>query len=382
MDTRAVCATFAAAIGATLALASADALAGKPAPQPPPNPCIGAESRGFPALAFTRQRTTSGRVYHDTILADPSGQCQQTIFVADGLAPSRPAADVNLRYDAATRSGLVVRGGGAPGVTIAVSRYAVSFDSDGVPSVQAGPYSTLLSLADLATPEELNGWSTYVLANPMIAPDGTKMLAAVAFRQVQGTVETMMTTFWTCPFDAVLPSPVTASACRMVHRGTPGGSTSAGWGGRSDALYLTDTSIGGGAGRSLYRLPLATLQLSEIWSLGTRFHAARGSLDAAGNELVAVYEAGGASGCSRVLVVAANTCAGNGCTVLNGAGSPARSVTWLPDGRVAGEGQTLPNRKGQCSASGSIVAFEADEPNGTTTTIAPAGTYPDGAGGG
>jgi hypothetical protein len=98
--------------------------------------------------------------------------------------------------------------------------------------------------------------------------------------------------------------------------------------------------------------------------------------------MVAVYEAG-QSGCSRVLVLGdAGTCGPNNCQILNGAGAPSRSLSWLPDGRMAGEGQTAPNRKGQCSASGSIVVFDPLDPNGSTTTITPSGSYPDGAGGG
>jgi hypothetical protein len=373
MNARAVFATFVAAIGATLGLASTSAMAAKPAP---PNPCIGAQSRDFPSVVFTRQRTTGGHVYYDTILADATGQCQQTVFVADGFASSYPASDVNLRRDA-TGQGFIVRGGGAPGLTLVAAHHSVSFDASGVPLVQTGAYSTVLALADLSTPVELAGWSKYVIANPRISPDGSKILVTVAFRQGDGTVRT---TFWTCPFNAAQSPPVTPPTCQMVYAGAPGGSPSVGWGGGSDSIYIVDASVSG-PGRALSRLQLATSTLSEVWNLGTMFVGVRGYRDVADRELVAVYEAA-PSGCSRVLVADIATCSSGGCTVLNGAGSPARTMSWLPDGRMVGEGQSRPNRKGQCTASGSIVTFGADDPNGSTTILSPAGSQPDGAGGG
>jgi hypothetical protein len=387
MNRLAACATFVATIGATLALAGTGAFAAKPAPPPPPNPCIGADSRGFPAMVFTRQRTTGGRIYYDTILADASGQCQQTIYVADGLSAPRPSSDVNLRYDAVTGNGLVVRGGGAPGLTIAASRYTVTFGASGVPLVLSGSYSTILALADLQIPVELDGWSKYVIANPLISPDGTKMLATVAFRQVQGTVVTVRSTFWTCPFDSLQQPPTVATSCQMVYPGAAGNSSpSAGWSGGSDSIYITD-ALTNGSGRALYRLQLATqttLQtLSVIWSQGSLFYGVRGGPASANRELVAVYEAVPSTGCHRIWVIDANQCGGGACTDLNGAVRPARTMTWLPDGGLAGEGQTTPNRKGQCFAAGSIIKFDADDPNATTTTtVTPNGSYPDGAGGG
>lgn len=386
MNRLAVFATFFATIGATLALTGTSASAGKPPPQPPPNPCIDAQSRGFPAMVFTRKRTTSGHVYVDTILSDPSGQCQQTIFVADGFAPSYPGSDVNLRYGATTGAGLIVRGGGAPGVTFVVSRFTVTFDATGVPTVSSGTYSTALALADLTTPTELAGWDKYVLANPLISPDGNKMLAVVAFRKIVGTVETVKTTHWTCPFDSLNTPPVVAASCQMRYSGsTPGESSTAGWGGLSDSIYITDAASGG-SGRSLYRLQLVTptnsQTFTEVWSLGTMFRDAKASLNTAGQELVAVYESGRPGNCTRILVIDAGTCPTSGCQVVNGDGSPALSIAWLPGGRVAGEGRTAPDRKGQCSSSGSIVTFDPYDTNGITTTITPAGSFPDGAGGG
>jgi hypothetical protein len=389
MNRLAVFATFFATIGATLALTGTSASAGKPPPQPPPNPCIDAQSRGFPALAFTRQRTTGGHVYYDTILSDLTGQCQKTIYVADGFAPSRVGSDVNLRYrysaiSATTGAGLVVRSDGG-GATFAASTYTVTFDASGAPTFSTlGDYSTVLALADLNTAPyaDLVGWSTYVMGKPLISPDGTKMLASVLFRKIQGTVETVLSTIWTCPFISSPQVSVDAANCQMVYHGSAGDNgPNASWGAGSTSLYITDASTAG-SGRVLSRLPLDTLIPTPLWNLGTMFSASRGGpITIDSKELVAVYEAGGTTGCSRVWVINANNCSNGGCEVLNG-GAPARTMTWLPNGRLAGEGQTAPNRKGQCSSTGSIVGFDPFDSNPNTTTITPTGVQPDGAGGG
>ena len=113
---------------------------------------------------------------------------------------------------------------------------------------------------------------------------------------------------------------------------------------------------------------------------------AKATLDSALHERVAVYEPDNtpypnSSLCSKVLVIDADTCSNNSCQILNGAGNPARGVAWLPDGRVAGDGQTAPNRKGKCSASGSITAFDSNDTTGSATTLVTDGVSPHGAGG-
>jgi hypothetical protein len=222
MNRRSVLATLVAIIGAMLSLQATSALAGKPAPS---DPCAGATTRGFPAVVFTRQRTTSGHVWYDTILADKTGQCQQTVLSADGFAPTRPGADVNLRYDpgAGTDPGKVLIVRGATMRTLAAYQYSVSFDQSGVPTTApVGSPSTILDLDSPSNPfmiaADPDGWSTYVLANPLISPDGTKLLVTIAFRQFQGTVEKVRNSFWTCPFNSSSPV-VDASTCQMVYLG-------------------------------------------------------------------------------------------------------------------------------------------------------------------
>ena len=135
-------------------------------------------------------------------------------------------------------------------------------------------------------------------------------------------------------------------------------------------------------------MTLSDGHFEQIWSRGTLWTFARAALDSSLHERVAVYEPDSTpypngSLCSKVLVIDADTCSNNDCLVLNGAGHPARGVaTWLPDGRVASDGQTAPNRKGKCSASGSVTAFDSNDTTGRTTTLVTDGVSPEGAGGG
>jgi len=88
MNRHAVCATFVAAVGATLALVNTAASAGKPAPPPPPPPpptsCAGVTGVGvFPAMVYSRtkyktvKRGGGTTVYDgsDILLADSNGKC-------------------------------------------------------------------------------------------------------------------------------------------------------------------------------------------------------------------------------------------------------------------------------------------------------------------
>jgi len=373
---------FVATIVATLALTSTSASAGKPPPTTP-DPCVGAQLRGFPALAFTRKRTTGGRIYYDRILSDLAGQCQQTVFVSDAFAPSSVGPD-QLRFDKTTGKGLMV--GSGTGYVYFAFPFDVSFSVTGVPTVTPNPlsYSQILALSDFATPADLasQGWSNYVMANPTISPDGTKLMTLVAFQKTVGGVQTQMKTYWTCPFSVVSPqTPIVASSCAEVFRGNSGEYPNANWGGQgSDSLYVIK-AMGGTSATALFRLQLTTQTLTQLWNLGTAFFDSRGGLDVYGNELVAVYEGAPTNGCTKVLVTNPATCDGNGCTPLNGGGAPARTLTWLPNGLLAGEGRTAPDRKGNCSPSGSVVTFDpyAVLP---TTTIVPVGSSPAGAGGG
>jgi hypothetical protein len=90
--------------------------------------------------------------------------------------------------------------------------------------------------------------------------------------------------------------------------------------------------------------------------------------------------------CQKVIVIDPAQCSkvDYSCAILNnqGLGNWVRTVTWLPDGRVAGEGQTAPNRQGRCFSTGNVVAFPASDLDGRPVTTLTQGTNPEGAGGG
>lgn len=375
---------FVATIVATLALTSTSASAGKPPPSPT-DPCAGANLGDFPALAFTRKRTTGGVVYYDRILSDSTGKCQKTVFVSEPFGGSG-GGPAQLRYNRLSRTGLMV--GNGAGYTYRAFPFAVSFDPiTGVPIVTPTllTSSQILALSDFAIPLDLeaDGWSQYVMSDPSISPDGTKLLAFIAFQKTTANgVQMQRKTYWTCPFSVSAPTtPLNALTCTEVFRGLPDEYPNASWGAQgSDSLYIVK-ALNSGSGAALFRLqPLtqySTATPTQLWSLGTAFLDARAGL-VNGSELVAVYEGGGTSGCNRILVA---SCGAGSCAPVNG-GTPARTMTWLPlpDGRLAGEGQTARDRKGTCSPSGSIVTFGPNDSNLTTTTIVPVGSSPRGAG--
>ena len=346
----------------------------------PTDPCIGAESRGFPSLAFTRQATISGVVTWKTILADATGQCEK---VATTYSYNTFGSDLSFDYDPASRSGIIVRVGVGSGTTQQATRVSVTFDSSGVPAIQASTYVTVLSMSDLPIPPDLltAGWFVSQMASGLISADASAILVAGMLEIATGQ---QMQIFWTCPFDS-LSLIVDKAGCRVVYLSDYDGSISdyvtASWGARSDAILLVQ-AVASGPGMGLYRLTLASGQLEQIWSRGTLWTFAKATLDASLHERVAIYEPDTISLCARVLVIDADTCTNDDCQILNGAGHPARGMFgWMRDGRVVSEGQTAPNRKGKCSASGSITAFDPNDTTGSATTLVTDGYSPHGTGG-
>ena len=340
----------------------------------PTDPCIGAGSRAFPSFAFTRQATINGVVTWKTILADATGQCERVVTT---YSYNSFNSDLSFHYNDSERTGVIVRGG--PGGHSA-ARVSVTFDLNDVPSVHASPYVPVLASSDLPVPPDLSmaGWVASRAGDPFISPDGSTILLAGMLANATGQ---QMQVFWTCPFDSSSLN-VDEGDCRIVYQSSYDGSVSdyvtARWGARSDAILLVQAA---NSGMGLYRLTLADGQLEQLWSRGTLWTFAKATLNASQGERVAVYEPDPVSLCSRVLVVDTETCSGNDCLILNGAGHPARNFGWLPDGRIAGEGQTAPSRKGKCSTTGSITAFDPTDTTGSTATIVTDGYAPQGTGG-
>jgi hypothetical protein len=362
MNTHSACAALIA-----LSLVSSTSLAAKPGGGGSTDPCIGAQARGFPSFVFTKQVGTTWGIF----VADAIAQCQRQV----GSYPY--SRTVNFRYDPATHTGLIVHDADARNLVAAT--IDVAFSVNGSPTVQASTFQTLISVADL--PDlPLPDWGTLkYIAVPVVSPDG----GAILFLGDTGT-GTDDRIFWTCALNSSAVT-VDASTCRVVHRApSTGMGATATWGARQGTIYVTQTATTGFGG-SLYRLTLPTPEspsgsFEEIWNLGTEFTYAKATL-ASGVERVAVYEPDVTNLCSKAWVIDADSCAGNSCDVLNGQGNPARSVGWLPDGRVVAEGQTAPSRRGKCSPSGTVVSFEATDLTSTSTTLTK-GVYPEGAGGG
>jgi hypothetical protein len=390
-----------------LILASAPALAAKPAPPPPPpDPCqfpsVVTEA-SFPSFIFSRDITVKNGAYTiGTFLADASGKCQKKI------SESWPGAqEVNLRYDADTNLVLVVGDGLVARMT------QVTFSPATGPAVPfLGPQVTLLTDAQIVTPAELAsaGWTPFGTSDPRISPDGTQVLFQRSYLNQNGMPTWSLNTFWTCDLSYANSTiqPVDPSSCTEVHRAPVNDNDNYGshasWGAKDATIYVTQPSTADVRELSLYRLtlpPNAPPNVVEIFSVnGAVFDKVRATATTdpavSNGELVAVYDLGRPSNnwCSTVFVIDAyENCAGIGsCTILNnqGQGNGLRSVTWLPDGRVAGRGQTAPNRQGRCysagenaSLGGTLDAFPAIDPYGTPATVlTTGGGYFEGAEGG
>jgi hypothetical protein len=367
MNNKSVRAPLVTFIWAALLLASSSAVAAKPTKPGgggTNSDCIGANTRGFPSFVFTRQAMINGLNTWGIFVADDEAKCEKLI----GSYPF--SRTVDFWFDPIAANGLLVHDSNGTGLFAA--SISVAFSSDGSPIVETTAFQPLLPVTAVPDPH-LPGWGpVQYIGSAEISHAGTAILFSGTD---QGTFETVI---WTCPLDTT-GATVNAAECQVVHRSAD---LVANWGARDGTIYFLKPASSG-SGTSLYRLTLATNSLVEIWSRGTWLTFAKATLDSDDSERVAVYEPDMASLCSRVLVINADSCTGNStnCSILNGGGHPARSLTWLPNARLAGEGQTMPNRKGKCSAAGTIVTFDAMDTNGATTTLNQ-GFYPNGSGGG
>lgn len=367
MNTHSACAMLVAFFGAALALASTTAAAAKPGSGGSIDPCSGAQARGFPSFVFTKQVGTTWGIF----VADAIAQCQRQV----GSYPS--SRTVNFRYDPVTHTGVLFHD--ADGSKLVAATISTIFNDVGSPTVRANAFRTLISVADLPDPQQAGWGPLQYIGSPVVSPDG----GAILFKGTSAATDDDGI-FWVCTVDPDAAT-VVASTCSVIHRApSTGMGATATWGARLGTIYVTQTAASGSGG-SLYRLTLPTSEsptgsFEEVWSRGTEFTYAKATL-ASGVERVAVYEPDVTNLCSKAWVINADSCPGNSCNVLNGQGNPARSVGWLPDGRVVAEGQTAPSRRGKCSAAGTVVSFEATDLTSTAATLTK-GEYPEGAGGG
>lgn len=375
MTSRTLLGTFVAAMSATLALASAAAMAAKPGGGGSTDPCNDAATRGFPSFGFNRQVTSKGQVGWEYRVADSSGACSRTVW---SRSWNTRYADIFFRYDAQSHSGIGV--GSAAGFSLVASRFSVSFDGSGKPTISAAPFDTILTMSQIATrplPNDplLSGWQIGSMGGARISPSGTSILISSHDSNYTAAV------YWRC----ALSTPIVPSSCSVVYYASAAQDAYANWGATDGTLHVVQTASNG-SGSSLYVVDLNNAtEPMEVFGRGTYLTASRarivqrpgGSL----SERIVLHEAGPTVCEALNIVFDLDTCAENSCFVMNGAGHRgAAAMDWLPDGRVVQNGIT--QKGSSCSGSGTIEAFDpALDMNGKVTTLT-SGQDPDGAGGG
>jgi hypothetical protein len=340
----------------------------------------------FPSFAFQRNTTPKNGPYtFTTYLADESGQCAKFLTTWPVDHP------YDMRYDSASSTVLIVSlsGGGLAGAT-----YDVSFEVNTGPVVTTAiDPVTMLDFSALSAPSDLEaGWTWYGVDDFVVSPDGGQILIGGSYRDGSTPVN-VQNTFWTCALDSTAPS-IDELSCKEVHRGpvNPNWGVKANWGATAATIYVTEPSPDDLSSISLYRLTLPTISLPsgsfvKVFSDGKGLRMPRTVRNGAVGEFVAIFEQGPMlENCQKVIVIDPAQCSkvDYSCAILNnqGLGNWVRTVTWLPDGRVAGEGQTAPNRQGRCFSTGNVVAFPASDLDGRPVTTLTQGTNPEGAGGG
>lgn len=330
------------------------------------DPCLEAESRGFPALFFMRNTTAGGVVSWGMFLTDSSGSCERQV------GSYSHGRNVSLRFDRDSGTGAMAHDGNGFGLVAAT--LSIGFDAAGAPVVQSSPFSKVLEPGDLPVPVGVpaGDWTLTIMGDPQISPDGTALLVSSSYSSPSMG---QFIASWSCPFNAATAI-VDKDGCSNVYGWLGSGFGGLGWSADGQSLYVTQDAQSG-SGRALFRLRLSDGAFTQLWSRGTHLMGPKASVDAQGRERVSVVER--VSLCNKVLVADPATCNGSDCTILNGAGHLAHTHTWLADGRLAAEGMTPPDRKGKCTLTGNIVVFDSTDTTGSVSIFKPSGSYPDGA---
>ncbi len=378
MNKHSVGATLAATLGAMLSLASMSAIAAKPTP--PPDPCVSPSlvtEATFPSFMFGQTVELSKSVYGTGIfLADASGKCTRMI----GTWSPQASTIGDFRYDANRDQAMILAPG--PGGFVAMTS-TIGFGPNGPTASTIGTPIFLLDPTALPLPTDLAaaGWVLGGSEQFSLSPDGTQVILKQTYgsdSRYTHVVESM----WVCSvtYDAGgVIQPVVPSSCWEAHRGFLDRNWGQGvvWGALPGTFYFSEPASADPLQVSLYRLtlqpaPVAAI-VEEIFSNGVEFSSIKATAaptgpDASHGELVAIAQ-GGPNGCAKAVVIDAYSCAGLSCLVKNQKGM--RSVTWLPDGRLAGRDQTPPSRRnsGQCFMIDQLVAYPAVDSSSTPATL-------------
>jgi len=200
MNRHTFCATFVATIGATFALASTTASAGKP---PPPDPCASVNPNGFPSFVFMKNITVKGTKQQTwgAFVTDVTGRCQRMIGTSTG------EKTVNMRYVASTGLALLVRMGTGfefVGATVPISNPTGT-------QTQA-TFQTLLTGSQLQAISD-PGWTLSTMGDASLSFDGSQMLFTAIYQSSANT----RTVFWTCnlsPGPSITDATAYFTSCR------------------------------------------------------------------------------------------------------------------------------------------------------------------------
>lgn len=340
-----------------------------------PDPCVSPNvvtEATFPSFVYTVDSTSPNSPRATAIfLGDATGKCVKKVGVFLG------DFTVKLKFDPESNLALIVW---EEGIGVQVVTVAINFDANG-PSVSdlTGPV-TLLDASPLVPPDlAAAGWISGGTSNVSISPDGAQVVMKIGF-VADADSSAWVESFWTCDLSYDTQSriqPIDPSSCREVHRGILNRfwGESVAWGAVPGTIYVTQPASLDAAQVSLYRLtiqpPPARALVEELFNDGgillTARVAASSAPEVSNGELVALYErVGSPTNCSKVVVIDAYNCVDLNCPVVNTKGM--RTVTWLPDGRLAGKDQTPPDRRGRCQVGDGFVTYPAIDPYDTPPT--------------
>jgi hypothetical protein len=370
--------TAIAALASVVGIAT-PTLAAKPVAS---DPCLTVSEETFPSFVFSKTIEVSQNIWATgTFLADASGRCTKWI--------SNWPRSVNLRYKSGDDNSGVALVLAKSGNDIVVGLSSISFSANGPVATQLSGPTPVLDTTDIPLPPDLlppweePGLKFGAPESEWISPDGTQLLMKAGLYTSANEAAGIGPSIVTCSLSYVGSTiePIDPLTCREVHRfAQPAANWHeiVAWGAVPGTIYSTHPSSVDPKINSLYRLTVqaAATVVEEIFHNGGILWGVRATWDAATQkEIVAVYEhaAPGSGGCSRVIVIDAYDCSSEDsedrtCDILNEKGM--RSMTWLPDGRLAGRGRT-PTKKGngQCFETESIVAYPAIDPTNTPPTV-------------
>jgi len=330
----------------------------------------------FPSFVFTKTIEVSQNVFATgTFLADATGKCTRLIGTWPG--------SVDFRYNADANLALVLT---SSGNDIVVGLSSVSFGANGpVATPLSGP-TPVLDTTAIPLPPDLTstGWKFGGPEFNRVSPDGSQLLMKLQIATSSGGGTGVGPSIVTCSLSYDTDStiePIDPATCREVHRYVSGANWHeiVAWGTLPGTIYSTHPSSADPMKNSLYRVtvqpPPAPSVVEELFYNGGILMGARASFAPPGaavtnGEIVAVNEGSppGGTRCAKVIVIDAYNCTALTCSIINQKGM--RSITWLPDGRLAGRGQTPPKKgNGTCLEDETVVAYPAIDSNNTPPTV-------------